>query len=709
MSKPVERVTRLLRPPGLLAIPLVEALTKNETARLMGVGALIGLLGGLAAAAFDLVATRFGRLLLHTSEPSLGGVPTWLMVVGPVVGGLMAGLILHYLSRTRRPVGIPDVIDATSNSQGEMPLRESLVSALAAAFSIGSGHSGGREGPIVALSGALSSAACKLFRIPRSRVRVLVAAGAAGGIAASFNTPLGACFFALEIILGNFAMDCVAPVVAASVAGTMVGQAIMGNRVALELPAFALQHPSELLLYALLGVLCGGVALGFQRVLIKAFDLRGQLARRIPPALIPAVAGLGVGALAAVGFPQIMGNGYAFLEHILHGRHPGVLFLLALLGAKLLATGITLGARTGPGTFAPTLFLGAVTGTLFGIAVNALWPGVTESAGAYGMVGMGAVVAAATHSPITTTLMLFEMTGNYAIVPPLLITLALSGILYAFVEDRSIFVAILERRGVRVDRGREELVMYDLHVADVMRKDGIETVQPDAPFSELASHILHRRIQDVYVVDRDGKYHGLVDIQDIKRLLTAPHTDITAADVETHDAPVLRPSMPLADAVPLFFRSDLDELPVLNAEGELIAILKERDIFGAYHREVLRKDALMARIQTSPADQNRWKNFLELPDGYIMDVVEVDGQLVGHTLRQLRLPIRFHVTVVAVSILDPETSKHRRLPAEADVLLKRGDKLVVMGPVLDVLALQAANVDHEVTEMVDRATHLEVD
>ena len=675
----------------------------------MGVGALIGILGGLAAAAFDLVATRFGTLLLLTSEPSLGGVPVWLRLVGPVAGGLIAGLILHYLAHNRRPTGIPDVIDATANSQGEMPLRESLASALAAAFAIGSGHSGGREGPIVALSGALSSAACRLFRIPRSRVRVLVAAGAAGGIAASFNTPLGGCFFALEIILGNFAMDCVAPVVAASVAGTMVGQAIMGNRVALELPAFALQHPAELLLYALLGILCGGVALGFQRVLVKALDLRGRLAQRIPPALIPALGGLGVGTLAAVGFPQIMGNGYAFMEHILHGEHPGVLFLLALLVVKLLATGITLGSRSGPGTFAPTLFLGAVTGTLFGIGVNSLWPGVTESAGAYGMVGMGAVVAAATHSPITTTLMLFEMTGNYAIVPPLLITLALSGILYAFVEDRSIFVAILERRGVRVDRGREELVMYDLHVADVMRKDGIETVHPDAPFSELATHILHRRIQDVYVVDHDGKYHGLVDIQDIKRLLTAPHDDITAADVETHDAPILRPTMPLAHAVPLFFRSDLDELPVLNAEGELIAILKERDIFGAYHREVLRKDALMARIQTSPDDQNRWKNFLELPEGYIMDVVEVDGQLVGHTLRELRLPIRFHVTVVAVSVLDPDSGKHRRLPSEADLLLKKGDKLVVMGPVLDVLALQAANVDHEVTEMVDRTTHPEED
>jgi CIC family chloride channel protein len=490
-------------------------------------------------------------------------------------------------------------------------------------------------------------------------------------------------------------------VVAASVAGTMVGQAIMGNRVALELPAFALQHPVELLIYPALGVLCGGVALGFQRLLMKALDLREIIRTRVPTALIPALGGLVIGAIAAAGVPQIMGNGYAFTEQILHGEHPGVLFLMVLLLAKLVATAITLGTRTGPGTFAPTLFLGAVTGTLFGIGVNALWPGVTESAGAYGMVGMGAVVAAATHSPITTTLMLFEMTGNYAIVPPLLITLALSGILYAFVEERSIFVSILDRRGVRVDRGREELVMYDLRVADVMRKDGIEIVHPDSPFSELAAHILHSRVKDVYVVDRDGKYHGLVDIQDIKRLLTEPHEELTAADVETHDAPVLHAEMPLADAVPLFFRSDLDELPVLNAQGELIAIIEERDIFGAYHREVLRKDALMARIQTSPIDQNRWKNFLELPEGYIMDVVEVDGQLVGHSLRELRLPARFDVTVVAVSILDQDTGKHRRLPASADVLLKRGDKLVVMGPVIKVLALQAAEVDHEDTEMLD--------
>jgi len=709
MSSPSTSASNLLRARRWFSIPLVEAITKNETARLMGVGALIGMLGGLAAAAFDFLASRIGLLFLQSNEPSLGGLSPWLLLIGPALGGLVAGLILHYLSRTRRPAGIPDVIDATANSQGVMSLREGLLSSVAAAFAIGSGHSGGREGPIVALSAAVSSTACRLFQVPRSRVRILVAAGAAGGIAASFNTPLGGCFFALEVVLGNFAMDCVAPVVAASVAGTMVGQAIMGNRVALELPAFALQHPVELLIYALLGLICGLVALAFRRLLARAFDLRDYLAKRIPRPLIPALAGLAIGGLAAVGLPQVMGNGYAFMEQILHGSHPGVLFLVLLLLAKMLATGITLGARSGPGTFAPTMFLGAVTGTLFGIGANAVWPSVTESAGAYGMVGMGAVVAAATHSPITTTLMLFEMTGNYAIVPPLLITLALASIIYASVEDRSIFVAILERRGVRVDRGREELVMYDLRVKDVMRKDGIETVHPDAPFAELASHILHRRVQDVYVVDREGLYHGLVDLQDIKRLLTEPHEELTAADVETHDAPILRATMPLADAVPLFFRSDLDELPVLNAQGELIAILKERDIFGAYHREVLRKDALMARIQTSPKDQNRWKNFLELPEGYIMDVVEVDGQLVGHSLRALRLPLRFHVTVVAVSILDETTGKHRRLPAEADVVLKRGDKLVVMGPVLDVLALQAAHVDHEVTEMVDRATALQDD
>jgi CIC family chloride channel protein len=707
MSLHDDQSARPLRPRLWLSFPLVHAITRNETARLMGVGALIGVLGGLAAAAFDWVATRFGDVVLGSAEPSLGGIPFWLLLLGPVLGGLLAGVIVHHLTRTRRPAGIPDVIDAVANHQGEMPLRESLLSSLAAAFAIGSGHSGGREGPIVALSGALSATMCRLLRIPRSRVRVLVAAGAAGGIAASFNTPLGACFFALEIILGNFAMDCVAPVVAASVAGTMVGQAIMGNRVALELPAFALQHPVELLIYPFLGILCGAVALGFERVLIRALELRERIRRRVPSALIPALGGLIIGIIAASGFPQVMGNGYAFLERILHGDHPGVLFLLALLVAKLAATGITLGGRTGPGTFAPTLFLGAVTGTLFGIGVNALWPSVTESAGAYGMVGMGAVVAAATHSPITTTLMLFEMTGNYAIVPPLLITLALSGILYAFVEERSIFVAILERRGVRVDRGREELIMYDLRVADVMRKDGMELVHPEAPFAELAAHILHRRVRDVYVVDHEGKFHGIVDLQDIKRLLTEPHDELITADVETHDIPTLTPDMPLADALPLFFRANLDELPVLNAQGELIAKLEERDIFGAYHREVLRKDTLMARIQTSPADQNRWKNYLELPEGYIMDVVEVDGQLVGHTLRELRLPMRFRLTVVAVSVLDPDSGKHRRLPAEADLILKRGDKLVVMGPVLDVMALQAAHVDHEVTEMVDRIEDLE--
>ncbi|MFH1467553.1 MAG: chloride channel protein [Pseudomonadota bacterium] len=688
----------------ILAFPLLEAVARNESGRLMLIGAAVGILGGLAAGAFDWVSVEASGLLLGSADPSVNPVGAWNKLLAPAGVALLSAFALWYGSSTRYPQGIPDVMDALANLHGQLRTRDGILSGLSAALNIGAGLSGGREGPIVQLSSTLAARLCTLLRLPPRRMRVLVAAGAAGGIAASFNTPVGGAFFALEILLGNFALESVAPVVAASVTGTMVGQALLGQRIALELPPFGLQSPWELLIYPFLGILCGAVGIAHKLTLLRTLDLRDAILKRwpIPPPVFSGLAGLLVGLLALVGFHQIMGNGYAFLERMLRGEHPGVLFLIVLLVVKTVATAITQATRTGLGIFAPTLFLGALTGTLFGLAVNGLWPGLVEAPGAYGMVGMGGTMAAVAHAPITMTLMLFEMTGNYAVVPPMLLTLVVSGLIYRAVDPRSLYVAKLERRGGSIDRGREELIMYDLRVSDVMRKDGMETVAPDAPFCELASRILHHRVHDVYVVDGQGRYHGMVDIQDIKRLLSEPHDDLRASDVEMQNAPTLRPELSLAEAVPIFFRSDLDELPVVGEDGALIAILKERDIFGAFHREVLRKDALMARIQTSPEDQHRWKNFLELPEGYIMDVVEVDGQLVGHTLRDLRLPVRFHVTVVAVSVMDPQTGRHRRRPAEVDLMLHRGDKLVVMGPVVDVLALQAAHVDHEVTEMADR-------
>ena len=681
-------------------IPLLQAVTQNETARLMAIGMGIGIIAGVGAYLFDLISVGVGQLFLHTAQPSLDATVWWRRLLVPGGGALLVGAVVTHLVKTRRPVMVPDVIESVINSEARLSLQDSLTSAFCAAFSIGCGLSGGREGPIVQLGSSLGSRVCSFMNLSPSHARVLVAAGAAGGIAASFNTPLGGAFFALEVILCNFHMSCLGPVVAASVAGTAVGQALLGQRIALELPPFVFRHPAELLIYPVLGVLCSFVAFGFKGALLKSFELRARM--RWPAPLITGIAGLLVGGLAATGFPQIMGNGYAFMEQLLGDSSQSVLFLLALLAIKGLATAITIGSAAGPGVFAPSLFIGALTGTLFGMGVHGIWPGLTESSGAYGMVGMGAVAAAVTYAPITMTLMLFEMTGNYAIIPPLLLTLAVSGVVSAYLDPESYYLSRLAQRGISVNRSREELVMHDLRVKDIMQRTDFRTIRSDASFQQLAESFLNGRVHEVYVVDSENQFHGLVDIQDIKDHLMGDIKGLVVADVETTRAPRLNPAWSLADAFPLFFRADLDELPVVDEGGELVGVLRERDIVGAYNREVLRKEALLARIeQGSPA--RRETRFLELPQGHVMDVVPITGQLVGHTLRELKLPQRFKVTVVAASIRDPKTGKYQRVPARADIRMREGDRIVVTGDKLDVMALQAADTDTEVTECIPKS------
>lgn len=653
----------------------------SEHTRLMALGVVMGLLGGLAAWGFDAVAVAVGQLLLGTGEPSVEGSAWWRRLLAPGVGGLASGAVIAMVSARGRPQSIPDVIEGVVLNQGQLRLREGVASALAAAFAVGSGHSGGREGPIVQLAASIGSRFCRTFGVAPVRARVLVAAGAAAGISASFNTPIAGAFFALEILLGNFALDLFAPVVVASVTGTVVGQALLGgDRIALDFAAAPLQSPLELLVYPLLGVVCGLAAVGFRWVLLQSVPAWDRT--RVPTWARPAAAGVATGLFAAMGAAAVMGNGYAFVEQTIEGHGPAVAVLVLLLVAKITATALTNGARSGAGIFSPSLFVGAVVGTIFGRAVGAVWP-MASDAGAYGMVGMGAVAAAMTQAPLTMLFMLFELTRNFQVLLPLVLTIAVANVVSAAFGGQSIYLERLARRGVRLDRGREELVMYDLRVADLVSDVSGLTIRPDATVDELLQRLLARRFDMIYVVDAERRYLGLIDIHDVKALLVAPGTG-RVADVVNGRVPTLREAMPLADALPLFFRAGIEALPVIDDGGRLVGHLLERDVVGAYHREILKKDALFAKVASSRGGHD----FFELPEGHVMDALDVQPAWVGRTLRDLHLPAEAGVTVIAVDVFDSAKGAHTRCPADVSRPLAAGDRLVVVGPEAGVEGLR---------------------
>ncbi|MBZ5740485.1 chloride channel protein [Nocardioides mangrovi] len=414
----------------------------------------IGAGAGLGAVAFRWLVLTFTRVFSghddysdagHAAHPWLPGLGPWFVVAAPVVAGLLYGPLVHAFAREARGHGVPEVMDAVARRGGRIRPQVAVVKALASALCIGGGGSVGREGPIVQIGSALGSTLARLVRSDVEHTRLMVACGAAGGIAATFNAPLAGVFFAMELILVDFAARSFGMVVISSVTASVIGRAILGNDPFLTLPEFRVEHVSEYLLFALLGVLAGLVGVGFTRALYAIEDACDAVWRG-PEWLRPAVGGIVLGLLL-LALPEMYGVGYPVLGNGVAGAYT-VGFLVVLLLAKVVATSLTIGIGGSGGVFAPSLFIGAMLGAAFGQSAQALLPGVVGAAGAYGLIGMGAVFAGAARAPITAVVIMFELTGEYTIILPLMAAIVLATGISHLVSADSIYTLKLRRRGV---------------------------------------------------------------------------------------------------------------------------------------------------------------------------------------------------------------------------------------------------------------------
>jgi chloride channel protein, CIC family len=387
---------------------------------LVPLAVVVGALTGLGAVGFRWLITAFTRMFTGYDDYSgLGRVPSahlpwlgvWFLLLAPVVAGAVYGPIVYRFAPEARGHGVPEVMYAVSHRAGRIAPQVTVVKALASALCIGGGGSVGREGPIVQIGSAAGSTIAQLLRLDTNRVRLLVACGAAAGISATFNAPLAGAFFAMELILRDFAAESFGAVVLSSVTADVVGRALLGDHPFLTLPTFAVRNPTEYLLYGALGVGVGIVGVAFSKILYLIEDACDWLWRG-PEWARPAVGGLALGALL-IALPQMYGVGYPVLENAVEGKYV-IGFLLLLMVGKMVATSLTIGIGGSGGVFAPTLFIGTMAGTAFGTMVNGAFPGITESAGAYGLIGMGAALGGATGAPITAVVILFELTGEYS-------------------------------------------------------------------------------------------------------------------------------------------------------------------------------------------------------------------------------------------------------------------------------------------------------
>lgn len=449
-------------------LPNTSAFLENKTplvwllAMVIGVGvAYVAILFRLAISVIQLpwLGTMSERVFEAASA-----LPWYAILLAPAIGGLLVGLLLQYVMPGRRPQTVADVIEVRADRDCHIPLKTGLVSALISVVSLGSGASAGREGPVVHLGATLAANLESFFKLPRSAQRTLLACGVAAAVSASFNAPIAAVLFAHEVILAHYALSAFVPIVISSVIGTVVTRVHWGDFPAFIVPDYQITSYWEFPAFALLGLTCAAVAILFQFSIVFADRISRGI--DVPLWMRPVIGGLMVGGIALF-YPQVLGVGYDAMDATLNQKF-SLNILLALLCAKTAATAITLASRFGGGVFSPSLYLGAMAGGAFGLIAGSVFPEMSSSHGTYALVGMGAVAAAVLGAPISTTLIVFELTGGYAVTIALLLAVSISTGLTQAVHGVSFFHWQLRDRGIFLHEGPHGQIVRTLQVADFM-------------------------------------------------------------------------------------------------------------------------------------------------------------------------------------------------------------------------------------------------
>ncbi len=536
----------------------------------------IGFCGGLCSIAYRLATNVVHKIFTGSSEPGLvesfAQLPPSLRLVIPAIGGLIAGVIIQFGARFHGQVTSSDYMEAVVLGDGKISARLSLVKCLSALFTIASGGSIGREGPLVQLSAVVASLAGRLQKWTTPRLRLLVGCGAAAGIASAYNAPIAGALFVAEIVLGSVAMEIFGPLVFASVVATLTVQRFLGAGPLYEIPPFRLNGNWEIVPYVLLGLCAGLIAPWFIRLL----RMSEKWAERIPaPVYVKmCVGGLIVGTLA-VFHPEVCGNGYSVVNEILRGQWLWQTLAVILI-LKVLATTATFGSGAVGGVFTPTLFIGASLGFLFGSGTQHVTHSLGVNPSAFALVGMGAFLAAATHAPIMAIMMIFELTLDYQIILPLMLGCVVAYYTSVKIEKGSIYAEALRRKGA----GDYRKQLAELHVRDLMKPNPL-TISRNAGFAEIGEKFISTRFNYLYVTD-DGRFLGAVSLHDIKNFLNTPELAkvVIASDLLRESFPVIPPEATLTDALERFSKHDGERLPVVSNSNKqrLVGTVSKTDL-----------------------------------------------------------------------------------------------------------------------------------
>ncbi|UCG83393.1 MAG: chloride channel protein [Dehalococcoidia bacterium] len=566
----------------------ISRLTASETAMGTTLATIVGVAAGLGAVAFRELIAAVQSLFFDGGERVFGDAGRYYVILIPVIGGLIVGLIVYYFAREAKGHGVPEVMVAVAERGGRIRPRVAVAKTLASGICIGTGGSVGREGPIVQIGSSIGSTLGQWLRLPEGWVKTLVACGAAGGISATFNAPIAGVLFAHEVILGRFISRSFGSVVISSVVADIVAHSFLGDTQSFMVPAYELLSAWEIPVYALLGIAAGFIALLFIYVLYKTEDIFDNW--RFPPYLKPAVGGIFIGAIGYF-YTDLFGVGYGGVENALLGNI--ALSTLLIMGVlKIIATSITIGSGGSGGVFAPSLFLGAMFGGAFGDAAHRLFPTFTSISGAYAVVGMAAVFAGAARAPITAIIIIFEMTRDYDIILPLMLAVAFSTVVARTLNRETIYTTKVRRAGIDLEQYQDAGLLGTITVGQAMTRD-YPTVSTEMPVVELMAKLSETGHHGFPVVDEEGRLFGVVTLADIQSSIKEESTDLKVKDITTTSPIVAYPDQSIQRALLQLGARDVGRIPVVDREDrtKLLGILRRHDIINAYRKGIERSRA----------------------------------------------------------------------------------------------------------------------
>jgi CIC family chloride channel protein len=669
-----------------LNVALLDRLAPPEGIFLLLLAVIIGAATGMAAVLFIKLISFIQDISFAPDSPTFSLLDNLAYIIVPVGGALVAGPLIAWFAREARGHGVPEVMQALVMQGGRIRPRVAVTKIVASALCIGTGGSAGREGPIVQVGSALGSTVGQVLRLSDERIRNLVSCGAAAGIAATFNAPIAGVAFAIEVLMSELQVRTFGNVVIAAVSASIVSQMFLGDNPAFSVPSFSLQSPLAILLFLILGLLAALAAIMFILMLGWSEEKFEQL--RVPQFLKPAVGALLLGLTGAAymsvsgvyaghpsgspsqtlfteNIPPVYGSGFVFIEEALHCNVPFML-LAVLIFLKPLATSFTLGSGNSGGVFAPSLFIGAMLGGSMGSVFNELFPDITGPPGAYALVGMAAVFAAAARAPLTAILIVFEMSNDYEMILPLMVAAVTASHFAQWLYQESIYTQKLTRRGIRFQQGRDMDIMQGVRVSEVM-KTNPAVVYLDTPLADLYRMFQEKNLLGFPVLDKQDKLWGIVTLQDMERVLSQnviKLRGLTAADVAVMEPVTVYSDEPIWTAIQKMAPRDLARLPVINRDGSgrLVGLISRSDILRAYDVAIVRKQrGKMLEKDVSLREET---------DNVFADLCLQPGDAsIGRKLRTLELPK--DVNVVSVE-------------REGVIIIPRGDTRFAVGDIVTV-------------------------